>query len=172
MKKRLSLIVIAIMFILGLAGCGNKVYRDFNSSLVTLDKDNCFEKVSESEILKILDTAKSNDVANEITYVFYASPLDSDSPTVLEVLMQQAKQYQVEKIYYLCSDKYDGVEKRDAIEEAMGFHDASIIPSLLAYVDGVNKFDSSKNSVKLYYDSSYASMSRYIFVDLPASLVE
>lgn len=171
MKRRILLITAMLLLTLSLAGCGNQVYRDFNSKLVSLSKDNCFEKVSETQLLKILDTAETNGINNELTYVFYASPSDSDSPTVLEVIMQQTEQYSVEKVYYISSDKYDTAEERDVIEEKLQFNDAANIPSLLCYLDGKIEFDGSKASVRNKYSGSYASMSRYLFIDLPASLV-
>lgn len=171
MKKKLLLIVVAIMCFFTLSSCGNKVYREYNSDLCEISKDNPFEVISKKSLVKLLNKSNTNDIDNEIIYVFYADSSLSTCSTTLEIVFQQAVQYGIEKIYYLDSSKISAsATKRDELKQDIGMNDPSIVPALMAFVDGKISFDNSKTTTKTKYDGSYTRMCYYTFVELPNSL--
>lgn len=172
MKKKICAFILTFIMILSLAGCGNATYNEYKDTTLSLPKDNCFEKVSKKSLVSILEKEKTNDVKNEITYVFYGTAEDTKCCSVINIIHEQSKQYDIDLIYYINCDSVDTREERDEYKADLQMTNPESLPSFLVYVDGVIKYDGSKTSFmsNSEINSSYTNFAYLAFVELPASL--
>ncbi len=151
--------IICICISITLAGCSTSVYDDYSKAGASLDKDNVFEKISTDDLVNKINEK------NGIFYVYYASSEDATSRSEITIYNEQANQYQIEVIYYLNAADYTTVALRKELKEKISINDASKVPSMLVYVDGNLKFDSSRESVRSNYDTAQ-KVSGHIFRDM------
>lgn len=161
-SKIISVVVLTFVFCLTLAGCS--VYHDYKDNL---PYHNVYEKIKLDKLVKVLDEEKNNDTKDEVTYVVYASNKETASTTAITVLNEQAKQYGIDKIYYLdCAKYYKKSSGRKNVQDKLGMKDASVCPTILVYIDGQLKVDWSKTSIKDKYDSNYTKLCYEIFANV------
>lgn len=162
MSKIISVVVLAFVFCLTLTGCS--VYHDYKDNL---PYHNVYEKIKLDKLVKVLNEEKTNDKKDEVTYVVYASNKETASTTAVTVLNEQAKQFGIDKIYYLdCAKYYSKSSGRKNVQDKLGMKDASVCPTVLVYVDGELKLDWSKTSTKNSYDNSYTKLCYEIFTNV------
>ena len=178
MKKKILLLMLGLLL---LVGCSNKntFKEDYealngkeNSSgkihrTITIDKNNPFEQVSDSEIVKMIEE-------KETFYVYFGDELCPWCRSVIEKFIEVAKKNNIKKVYYVkiwdkdgnevVRDKYKLDDNNKAVVDIEG---SEAYKKLLTYFDNVltdyNLTDSDGNSVPTNEKRIYAP--NFIYVE-------
>lgn len=156
--KLFASFALIILTITMLGSCG--IYRDYD-----IPYNNVYEEVDFKKLAKIL-AAEENKAT--ITYVMYASTSVSSSNSAVVTMNEQAKQFNIEKVYYFDASKYyNNADKRKTFKDEFDMKDPSVCPSVLTYVGNNLKVDWSRASTQSKYDDSFTKLAYYIFHELP-----
>lgn len=161
-KKITGLFFIFIFSLLILTSCSSnevsKIYKD----KLTLAKDNVYDLVTIDELENIYKTS------NEFVYAFYGSPENFETLKVITKIDTQAKQFKVEKVYYLNEPDCD----KTILKKTTNIKDPNWLPTMMVFKDQELIFDTSSSDTRAKFFSEVAKgvdydlVCGYIFRDL------
>lgn len=133
--KKLLLVLIAIISLTAFTSCNHaNTYQKFNNNSSNLSKSHVIKEIDTSDLkslMKKLDKNKKikgqkvvetlndeGDVESSYTYIyiFLGTPTDSTASTYAQVFDEQAKQYEIECLYWIDTDLSEKkIEKLNSI---------------------------------------------------------
>lgn len=142
-KHIFSVLLLSIVSIFTLASCGGikSVSSLYKAQGIDLPKDNVYENIELDNLSNIIKSTKDN-----LVYVFYGNAENFDSKTAITIINNQAKQFNVDKVYYLDAHNYNTASKRPEVKSKVLINDPSYVPTIIVYKDNQVIFDLSKET--------------------------
>lgn len=143
--KKLSVIMLAFAFMFSLVSCSDSIsiYKEFNNAGSSLAKNHVFESISVKKIVSKVNSDKKEGTSdNKIyTYVFFGDSANAASVEAIQIYNEQAKQYNIEKVYYLNSDLSSS--ELATVKTVINMARSSRVPAIFVLINGELEFDST-----------------------------
>lgn len=145
-----------------LASCSNNEVSKLYKDKIKLANDNVYE------LVQVDDLVSKFEGTTDYVYAFYGSPESFETLKAITKVDAQAKQFKVERVYYLNEPDCN----HDFVKEKLKLADPSWLPTIMVFKGGKLIFDTSSSDTRSNFFTEeakgvdYDLVCGYIFRDL------